>query len=382
MKRRLETELIHGGEIRPRVLGAVNAPIFQSSTYEHTGEGDYHEVRYIRLNNTPNHITLHRKLASLESGEAGLVTASGMAAISTTFLSLLSQGDHLLAHRSLYGGTHDLVTKDLPSFGIESTFVDACDRSTWERALRPKTRAFYIESMTNPTLEVADFPAIVEFCRAHKLVSIIDNTCASPVNFRPIELGIDIVVHSATKYLNGHSDIVAGAVIGSAAHVDAIKRRLDHLGGTLDPHACFLLHRGLKTLALRVRHQNESALKIAHFLEQHPAVARVFYPGLESHSGYERARKWFQGCAGLLSFELKGGVPAATRFFERAELPAVAPSLGGPETLVTRPALTSHAGIGPEGRAKQGISEGLIRVSIGLEATEDLIDDFGRALAE
>ncbi|HWL85849.1 MAG TPA: PLP-dependent aspartate aminotransferase family protein [Polyangiaceae bacterium] len=383
MTRRLETELIHGGEIRPRIAGAVNAPIFQSSTYEFGGEDNYHDVRYIRLNNTPNHVILHGKLAALEGGEGALVTTSGMAAISTTLLTFLSQGDHLIAHRTLYGGTYDFVTKDLPKLGIETTFVDADDRSAWEKALRPTTRAFYIESFTNPILEVGDFPGVVEFSRAHGLVSIIDNTCATPVNFRPLDLGMDIALHSATKYLNGHSDIVAGAIIGkSAAHVDAIKHKLDHFGGSLDPHACFLLHRGLKTLALRVRYQNESALALARFLEQHPEVTRVHYPGLESHPRHDRARKWFRGCGGLFSFELKGGIAAAERFFKRVELPAIAPSLGGPETLITRPATTSHAGLGPEERARQGISESLVRVSVGLEATEDLIDDFGRALED
>ncbi|WP_394842725.1 aminotransferase class I/II-fold pyridoxal phosphate-dependent enzyme [Pendulispora brunnea] len=379
-ERRLETELVHAGELRPRIAGAVNAPIFQSSTFEFANEGSYHDVRYIRLNNTPNHVILHEKLARLERAEAALVTSSGMAAISATFLGLLSQGDHIIAHRSLYGGTHSFVAKDLPKLGIETTFVDADDPASWQRALRPTTRIFYIESITNPILEVVDFMAVIEFCRAKGLVSVIDNTCATPVNFRPIEVGVDLVLHSATKYLNGHSDIVAGAVMGSSGHIEAIKRKLDHLGGSLDPHACFLLHRGLKTLALRVRHQNESALQVARFLEQHPAVAKVNYPGLETHPRHARAREYFRGSGGLLSFELKGGVAAADHLFGRIELPAIAPSLGGPETLITRPATTSHAGMESDERAQQGISDALIRVSIGLEATEDLIDDFGQAL--
>jgi cystathionine beta-lyase/cystathionine gamma-synthase len=378
--RRVETELVHAGEPRPRIMGAVNTPIFQSSTYEFGGEGNYHDVRYIRLNNTPNHVVLHDKLAALERGEAALVTGSGMAAISAALLSLLGQGDHFLSHRSLYGGTHDFITKDLPRLGIECTFVDADDPSSWERALRPTTRGFYVETITNPLLEVVDLPGVVEFCKAHRLTSMIDNTCATPINFRPIERGFDLVLHSATKYLNGHSDIVAGAVIGKRDQVTAIKHKLDHLGGTLDPHACFLLHRGLKTLALRVRHQNESAQKVATFLEEHPSVARVYYPGLQSHSRHARAREWFGGAGGLLSFEPKAGVAAAERFLARAELPACAPSLGGPETLMTRPCTTSHAGLSAEERRKQGISDALIRISIGFEATEDLIEDFAKAL--
>ena len=378
---RIETALIHAGEHRPRIEGAVAMPVFQSSTFEYGGAGDYHDIRYIRLSNTPNHAVLHAKLAALESAEAGLVTASGMAAVSSTLLSLLSNGDHVLAHRTLYGGTHDLITKDLPRMGIEHTFVDGDAPETWASAVRPTTRAFYVETITNPLLEVLDLRGVAAFCRERRLTSIIDNTCATPINFRPVEHGFDLVVHSATKYLNGHSDIVAGAVVGRADLVKAAKHKLDHLGGTLDPHACFLLHRGIKTLALRVRHQNESALRLARFLEPHAAVARVYYPGIESHARHARAREWFGGFGGLLSFELKGGLTAARAFVERLTLPVSAPSLGGVETLVTRPATTSHSGLSAEQRAALGIADGLVRLSVGLEATEDLVDDLGQALA-
>jgi len=377
---RLETALVHAGEARPRIEGAIAMPVFQSSTFEFDGAGDYHDVRYIRLNNTPNHVVLQAKIAALESAEAALVAGSGMAAISSTLLSLLSNGDHLLAHHTLYGGTHDFVTKDLPRMGIEHTFVDADDPASWAKALRPTTRAFYVETMTNPLLQVVDLPGVARFCREHRLASIVDNTCATPCNFRPVEHGFDLVVHSASKYLNGHSDIVAGAVAGRAERVKAAKHKLDHMGGTLDPHACFLLHRGMKTLALRVRHQNESALALARFLEGHTAVSRVHYPGLESHPRHARAREWFRGCGGMLAFELAGGVEAAERFLARVTLPVSAPSLGGPETLVTRPATTSHAGLSAAERAKLGITEGLVRMSVGLEATEDLVEDLRRAL--
>jgi cystathionine beta-lyase/cystathionine gamma-synthase len=236
--------------------------------------------------------------------------------------------------------------------------------------------------LTNPLLQVVDLRGVAAFCREHRLASIVDNTCATPVCFRPVEHGFDLVVHSASKYLNGHSDIVAGAVAGRAGLVKAAKHKLDHLGGTLDPHACFLLHRGLKTLALRVRHQSESALAIARFLEKHPAVSRVHYPGLESHPRHARAREWLRGCGGLLSFELAGGLAAAERFLGRVTLPVSAPSLGGTETLVTRPATTSHAGLSAAERAALGIGDGLVRMSVGLEATEDLEEDLARALAE
>ncbi len=377
---RIETKLIHAGEPEPRIQGAVAMPIFQSAMFEYAGETSYHDLKYIRLNNTPNHIALHEKLAALESAEAALVTASGMAAISATLLTFLASGDHLLAQDCLYGGTHDFLTKDFPSFGLSVDFIDGDDPESWERKLRPNTKAIYVEPMTNPLLEVADHRAIVKFAKTHDLVSIIDNTFASPINFRPLEWGFDLSVHSGTKYLNGHSDIVAGAVSGSANRIEPIKHKLDRLGGSLDPHACFLLHRGMKTLALRVKVQNESALRIAEFLEKHPRIAKVNYPGLQSHPQHQRARDLFDGFGGMLSFELKEGVEAAAAFLRNTELPIIAPSLGGVETLLTRPAITSHAGLSPEDRQRLGITDGLIRLSVGIEATEEIIEDFERAL--
>lgn len=379
---RIETDLIHAGEPRPRFGGAVVAPIFQSSTFELDGtDADYHDIRYLRLSNSPTHLQLHAKLASIEGTQAAVATTSGMAAISTALLTVLRSGDHLIAQRCLYGGTHDLVTHDLAALGIETTFVDADDRDAWAAALRPNTRAFYCESLTNPTLELADLPGIAAFARAHGLVSLIDNTFATPINLRPASLGFDLVLHSATKYLNGHSDIVAGAVMGDAARIDAVKRKLDHLGGSIDPHAAFLLLRGLKTLALRVRQHNHSALALAQQLATHPAIALVRYPGLPSHAQHERARTLLAGFGGMLSFELHGGVEAARRFTRRLEFATEAPSLGGPETLVTRPAQSSHAGLSPADRAALGIGDGLVRMSVGLEATEDLLADVTAALA-
>jgi len=380
--RRLETRLIHSGEPDPRIHGAVSMPIFQSANFEYGDEGDYHSIKYIRLNNTPNHVALHEKLLALENAEAAVVTASGMAAISTTLLTLLSAGDHLLIQNCLYGGTHDFVTKDLPAFGIAYDFIDSDDPNSWNARLRPSTKAIYVETMSNPLLHVPDLRAVVEFARSRGIVSLVDNTFASPVNFRPVELGFDLSLHSCTKYLNGHSDIVAGAVIGRQGLVSKVKHRLDHLGGSLDPHAAFLLHRGMKTLALRMRYQNESTLAMARFLEGHSAVDRVYYPGLESHPRHGRARELFSGFGGVLSFELKGGVQEAQRFIERTTIPIIAPSLGGVETLLTRPSKTSHSGMSPEDRHSLGISDQLIRLSVGIEATDELIEDFGNALAE
>ena len=376
----LETKIIHAGEPEPLIGGAVSMPIFQSSTFEYTGQTSYHDLKYIRLNNTPNHVALHEKLASLENAEAALVTASGMAAITTALLTLLSSGDHLLAQDCLYGGTHDFITKDFAAFGITFDFIDGDDPDSWERYLRPNTKGIYVETITNPLMQVADLKAVVEFAKKDGLVSLIDNTFSSPINFRPLEWGFDLSLHSCTKYLNGHSDIVAGAVIGRADLIERIRHRLNHLGGSLDPHACFLLHRGMKTLAVRVKYQNESALQVARFLEGHPTIEKVNYPGLKSHPRHRRARELFDGFSGMLSFELKGGVEAAERFIQNTTLPVIAPSLGGVETLITRPATTSHVGLSPEDRQRLGISDGLIRVSVGIEATEDLIEDFEQAL--
>ncbi|MBW1668780.1 MAG: aminotransferase class I/II-fold pyridoxal phosphate-dependent enzyme [Deltaproteobacteria bacterium] len=376
----IETKLIHSGEPEPLIEGAVAMPVFQSATFEYRGESSYHDLRYIRLNNTPNHIALHKKLSALENAEAALVTASGMAAISSTLLSILSSGDHLLAQDCLYGGTHDFISRDLPAFGISFDFIDGDDSSSWERKLRPNTKAIYVETMTNPLLQVADLKGVVEFSKSHGLISIIDNTFTSPVNFRPPEIGFDLSLHSCTKYLNGHSDIVAGAVIGRADLVEKVTHKLNHLGGSLDPHACFLLHRGIKTLAVRMNYQSQSALKIARFLENHPAVEKVNYPGLESHPWHKRARELFDGFSAMLSFEIKGDVEAAERFIERTHLPIVAPSLGGIETLITRPATTSHSGLNPEERRSLGISDTLIRLSVGLESTEEIIQDLKQAL--
>jgi cystathionine beta-lyase/cystathionine gamma-synthase len=378
--KRLETKLIHAGEPEPRINGAVSMPIFQSAMFEYAGETGYHDLKYIRLNNTPNHLALHKKLAALENAEDALVAASGMAAISTALLGVLSAGDHLLAQNTLYGGTHDLLTKDFAAFGLSYDFIDADDPASWKSKLRPNTKAIYVETMTNPLLQVADLKAVPQFAKAQGLVSLIDNTFASPINFRPAEWGFDLSLHSCTKYLNGHSDLVAGAIIGRAALIEKIRYKLNHLGGALDPHACFLLHRGIKTLAVRMKYQNASALQIARFLEKHPAIAGVNYPGLESHPRHQRSRELFDGFSGMLSFEMKGGLEAAQRFMKNTTLPIIAPSLGGIETLLTRPATTSHAGMSPQDRRRAGITDGLIRMSVGIEATEDIIDDFERAL--
>jgi cystathionine beta-lyase/cystathionine gamma-synthase len=379
---KFDTNIIHAGE--PRLHGAAVPPIFQSTVYEVIGEVAYEDLRYIRLSNLPNHTILGEKLAALESAEAGLVTGSGMSAITTTLLATLSAGDHLVAHDCLYGGTHSFIAHDLSRWGISSTFVDPREPDSWDAAVRPNTRAIYTETLSNPLLGVTDLDAVVALARKHDLVSIVDNTFATPVNYRPAEHGFDLSVHSATKYLNGHSDLVAGAVIGKRDRVQRVHLMLNHLGGTLDPHACFLLHRGMKTLGIRVQRQSETAAKIAHYLEAHPAVSRVRYPGLESHPQHALAARQLDGFGGMLSFELVDRIHAAAaqQMVESLQIFLCGPSLGGVESLVTRPAATSHAGMSAEERAATGITDTLVRLSVGIEDSEDLIEDLEQALGK
>ena len=377
----IETNLVHAGVPDPRIEGAVVQPVFQTANYLAGGEDSYEDVRYIRLNNSPNHQLLHHRLAVIEGAEDALVAASGMAAVTSTFLTFLRSGDHMLAHQALYGGTQNFLDMDAPGLGIEYTSIDMAEPGGWAATLRPATRMIYVEGVSNPLMEVGDLEAVVRFAREHGLISVIDNTFLTPVNFRPLSIGLDLVVHSATKYLNGHSDIVAGAVAGTADHVALIRRRLNHLGGSLDPHACFLLERGLKTLALRVERQNANALQLALFLTRHPSVERVNYPGLPDDPGHERARKLFAGFGGMLSFSTETARQADS-FLESVRVPLHAVSLGAIESLVVQPAKSSHLGVSVAERERLGITETLIRVSVGIESIDDLIDDFDRALRD
>ncbi len=373
------TDAIHAGAQEPRPEGAVVTPIYQTANYLYHGEG-YHDVGYIRLSTTPNHRVLGDRIAALERTEDALVLASGMAAISGSLLTVLSAGDHLLVQDTLYGGTASFVQQDLPRFQIGHTVIDPQNPSSWAAALTPQTRAMYVETLTNPLVQVADLESVVAFAREHGLVTLIDNTFASPINFRPAELGFDLVLESCTKYMNGHSDIVAGSVAGSAEVIRRIKVMHDHLGGALDPHAAFLLERGLKTLSVRVKQQNASAGRLAVLLEGHPSVEAVRYPGLASHAQHDRAARLFEGFGGMMALELSGGVDAAEAFMTALTIPTVAASLSGAESLVVRPAAAIHSGLPPEERARSGVSDGLIRFSVGLEGVEDLAADLSAAL--
>lgn len=376
----IDTRLVHAGEPSPRIRGAVAMPIFSSSTYEYAGEEAYDDLPYHRLSNRPNHEALHEKLAAVEGGERALVTASGMGAITTALLSLVSPGDHVLAHDRLYGGTHTFLTRFLPRFGVAVDLVPFDDPDAWEARRRPETRVIYTETIANPLLSVPDLHAVVAFARHHDLVSIVDNTFATPVNYAAAAAGFDLSIHSATKFLAGHSDVIAGALVGRANLVEGVRRHLNLLGASLDAHACFLLHRGLRTLAVRVRAQNRTAALLAEALEGHPALRRVHYPGLAGHPTHPHARTFLDGYGGVVSIELADGADGAARLLRRLSLATDAPSLGGVETLVSRPARLSHAELEPDELERAGIPAGLVRISVGLESADDLIEDFTGAL--
>jgi cystathionine gamma-synthase/cystathionine gamma-lyase/cystathionine beta-lyase len=376
----MDTVAVHGGERRPGPDGSVVFPIYQGTVYEVEPGTSYHDIKYIRLNSTPSQQYLHGKLAALEGAEAAVATSSGMAAVTTILLSLMRAGDHLLAGDCLYGGTHDFLTGRAADLGWSVSFVDAGRPETWAAARTERTKVFLVETITNPLMRVGRLDQVADFGRREGIVTVIDNTFASPVNFRPLDAGFDVVFHSATKYLGGHSDLVAGAVMGGADMVERVRETLNLFGGSLDPHAGFLLARGIKTLALRVQAHNANALALARFLEDHPAVAAVNYPGLASHPDHAHADTLLSGFGGMLSLRLHGGEQAAQALVDAVTLAYAAPSLGGVETLITRPAATSHAGMSPEDRDRLGITADLVRISSGIEGTQDLIGDFGRAL--
>lgn len=353
-------------------------PLVASSTFYNAPEPEG-EVLYARYANSDAHRLVGTRLAALEGTEAALAVGSGMAAISLTFLSFAGAGDHIVAADSLYGGTRALLTRELPRLGIETTFVDPAGR--WRDALRPNTRLLYMEVPVNPTLRVPDPRPVVALGRERGLPVVVDATFATPINWRPVDDGVDVVVHSATKYLGGHSDLIAGVIAGPAAVVDRARERLKAFGPSLDPHALWLLERGLKTLALRVERQNATSLALARWLADHPAIAAVHHPGLESHPDHAVAAAIFRGFGGMLSFVVQGGDEAARAVMGRFSLIAVAPSLGGVESLASMPRYTSHVALTPEQRAAAGIDDGFLRLSVGIEDLPDLREDLERALA-
>jgi cystathionine beta-lyase/cystathionine gamma-synthase len=383
--RRAETEAVRGGTNLQKKNGPLSTPIYQTSTFEVTDmeeqvRATYTDRFYTRYGN-PTHTVAEKAIAELEGADAALLFASGMSAITTTILALLKTGDHLIAQRDIYGGATKFLTQWLTKFGIETTLVDTTDYRQHEAAIRPNTRLLHLESPTNPTLRVVDLKRVAALAKDHNLVTLIDSTFSTPINCRPFEHGIDLVMHSGTKYFGGHADIICGIIAGRQDLISTIHATRTTLGCNMDPHAAWLLLRGIKTLAVRVQRQNENALRVAQFLKGHPRVRSVNYPFLEGHPQRELAMAQMRGGGGVLSFEIDGTGEDACRFAEALELFTLAPSLGGVESLVTIPVITSHAMIRSEEREKMGVTKQLIRLSIGIEHVEDLIADLEQAFA-
>lgn len=372
---KFQTLCVHSGSYRDEKTRGTNSPIFPSTAYEYLGS---EERPYPRYFNTPNQEILVRKLCALEQGEDGVVFSSGMAAISTTFLALLKAGEHAVIQDDIYGGTRSFVTGRFPALGIRYTLVDR-DAAAIEAAILPETRLIYVESPTNPTLNIVDLRQVAKLARSRGLVSLIDNTFASPVNQNPLALGLDASIHSGTKYLGGHSDLTSGAVITSRELAGKIRAAAANLGGNLNAQSCHLLERSLKTLGLRVERQTENAGRIAEFLQRQPGVKRVNYPGLKSHPGHDVARSQMKGFGAMLSFEVDPQLMGAAQFMRALRLIRPAMSLGGVESTICDPATTSHRHVPVEARERLGISAGLLRLSVGVEHSDDLIADLRQA---
>jgi cystathionine beta-lyase/cystathionine gamma-synthase len=383
-KRRPETAAVRGASDLEKRNGPVAPEIYQTSTFEVTDNEEQIRVtttdRYYTRWGNPTITLAEKTLAALEGTEAALVFASGMGAITTTILSLLTSGDHIVAQRDLYGGVAKFFSEWLPKLGIETTLVDTTDYDQHARAIRPNTRLLYLESPTNPSLRIVDMTKTAALAKTHALISMIDSTFGTPINQHPAEYGIDLVMHSGTKYLSGHADLTCGVVCGRRQLLDQIAETRKTLGNCMDPHAAWLLIRGLKTLAVRVARQNQNALAVAAFLEQHAKVRRVHYPFLKSHPQYAIAREQMAGGSGMVTFEVEGTGDDARRVSEAMRMFTLATSLGGVESLVSIPVLTSHAMISAELREKMGVHEQMVRLSVGIESAEDLIEDLGRAL--
>ena len=386
------TQAVHAGEEKRKPYHSLTMPIVQTSTYvfedsaaliEHMERKmtfkELEREEYGRYGN-PTQSTVERKLAELEGGEAALLFASGMCAITSTLLTMLSAGSHMILTDDCYRRTRQFCLTFLKRLGIEATVVPMGDYRALEAAIRDNTRLIFSETPTNPYLRILDLPRVVDIARRHRLKVIVDSTFATPCNLRPLEFGVDLVIHSATKYLGGHNDLLAGVVIGSAPMIAALKEAQAMLGGIVDPHNAYLLLRGLKTLAIRVAKQNENGLKVARFLESHPKVRRVYYPGLPSHPDHELARRLMAGFGGVVSFELDGDLEQTSAFIDALRIPYIGPSLGGVESIIEQPALMSHFTLDREERLKLGIKDELVRYALGIEDAQDLIADLEQAL--
>jgi cystathionine beta-lyase/cystathionine gamma-synthase len=377
----LSTTAIHGGASRPGPGTGVAAPLVQSVNYAQepgTSEG----LLYTRYGNTPNAALVQKRLAMLEGAESALVLSSGMGATACAMLALLRPGDHLISSAWIYGGTRKLFTEDIMGMGIEVSFVNPLEPRAWRKALRKNTRVIFLESPVNPTCRVIELNSLQSLAHSAGIALVIDSTFASPVNFRPIEHGVDVVIHSATKYLNGHHDILAGVVCGSEPFIDEVRRKMAVWGQAPDPFACWLLERGLKTIDVRVKRQNENAMRIAEWCSTRSQIAKVHYPGLPNHPDHKIAKTLLDGFGGMLAIELKGGGPAALKFVKKLQVFTYAASLGGVDSLVIEPRYSSHEHMSSEEREKIGIPDGFLRMSIGIENAEDLIADIEQALQQ
>ncbi|MFT4673885.1 MAG: cystathionine beta-lyase/cystathionine gamma-synthase [Patiriisocius sp.] len=378
MKRKnqgVNTICTHVGEVKDTQFQGAISPLFMSSSYQYDGVD---VKRYPRYFNTPNQEGLGKKIAALEKTAEGMIFSSGMAAVSHSLLAFLRQGDHVVLPQTLYGGTYNFVVEEFHKFGIEYTFADGFTEENFKNAIQGNTKVIYIETPSNPLMKITDLEMIARLSKQHGLVSMVDNTFASPINQTPVDFGIDIMIHSATKYMGGHSDICAGAVAASKKHMDIIWNISKNIGGSLSDYTVWLLERSLKTMALRVKAQNRNAKKMAKWLENHDLVARVYYPGLKTHPDYALAKKQMKGYSGMLSFEL---VPALdpSEFMKALKLIKQSMSLAGVESTILSPTHTSHALLSAEERAHQGIADGLLRFSLGIEDKADLRSDLEQA---
>ena len=374
----VNTICTHIGEVKDEQYKGAISPLFMSNSYAYE---NVEVSRYPRYFNTPNQEALCKKIAALEKTEAGLILSSGMAAVSTALLTYLKKGDHVVVQQTIYGGTYNFIVEEFPNYGIEYDFTDGFLEDDFKSKIKKNTRVIYVETPSNPLMKITDLTMISRLAKDKGLISLIDNTFASPINQTPIDFGIDIVIHSATKYLGGHSDICAGAIASSQMHIDQIWNLAKNLGGSLSEYAVWLLERSMKTLALRVRAQNNNAKIIADWLTENPLVSQVFYPGLKSHPNHSIAKKQMNGYTGMLSFELEKSINGET-FLNSLRLIKPSMSLAGVESTILEPSKASHALLGEEERKKQGISENLLRLSVGIEDSNDLILDLQQAFTK
>lgn len=374
----VNTKCVHSGDLIDDRFKGATSPLFPSTAYDFI---NVNEDKYPRYFNTPNQLALSKKIADLENSEEALLFGSGIAAIYSSLFSFIKSGDHVIFQSSIYGGTLNLVIKEFKKFNIKYSLVDSFDLKDYEKEIKSNTKIIFIESPSNPLLKLIDLKSIAKLCKKHNLISIIDNTFSSPINQNPSDFGIDIIIHSATKYLGGHSDILAGALASNKKYIQTIKESSINYGGNLSDYTVWLLERSIKTLSLRVAKQNENALKVAKFLFEHQKVNSVNYPGLKSHPDHQLSLTQMKGFGGMLSFELNN-LDEAIKFTRKIKLIKSAMSLGGVESTICSPTLTSHSKISKEEREKIGIFDGLLRFSVGIEDFEDIRNDLDQALGQ